>query len=150
MLVARRLMALTRQAHQDKNSKAIGPGVSPVPIAFTIIEAGHAPENCTGAVRRFAPDLVVLVDAAEMGEAPGTIRWLDWQETTGLSASTHTLPPYMLAQYLVGSLACRVALLGIQPAQNDIGTPLSPPVAAAVEEVSAILEELLTHPACDS
>ncbi len=80
-----------------------------------------------------------------MGEAPGTIRWLDWQETTGLSASTHTLPPYMLAQYLVGSLGCQVALLGIQPAQNDIGTPLSPPVAAAVEEVSETLKELLTR-----
>ncbi len=51
------------------------------------------PENCTGAVLRFAPDLVVLVDAAEMGEAPATIRWLDWQETTGLSASPPTLPP---------------------------------------------------------
>src|SRR5436190_753858 len=41
-----------------------------------IIEAGHAPENTTGELRRFAPDLVLIVDAAEMGETPGTIKWI--------------------------------------------------------------------------
>ena len=62
-----------------------------------VVDAGPAPENCTGPLRRFDPDLVILIDAAEMNEAPGTIRWLAWQETSGLSASTHTLPPYVLA-----------------------------------------------------
>src|SRR6478736_4064730 len=31
-----------------------------------IIEAGHAPENTTGELRRFAPDLVLIIDAADM------------------------------------------------------------------------------------
>lgn len=146
VLVARRLAALTRQLPGTERQKSHGAVAFPAPCDFLIVEAAHAPENCTGALRRFAPDLVLLVDAAEMGEAPGTIRWLAWQETSGLGASTHTLPPYLLARFLVASLGCEVALLGIQPAQNEFDAPLSAPVAAAVEEAAATLRELLLAP----
>lgn len=102
-----------------------------------IVDAGPAPENTTGLLRRFAPDLVLLIDAAQMDEPPGSIRWLDWQETTGVSASTHTLPLHMLARYLVEEFCCEVALLGIQPAANLVDAPLSPVVQDAVDAVAA-------------
>ena len=108
-----------------------------------ILEAGLAPENVTGAVRRFAPDLVLLVDAAEMGEAPGTIRWLDWQETTGVTGATHALPPSMVAQYLAAELGCVVALVGIQRQDNTFGAALTPAVRRAVRTVSTGLSALL-------
>ena len=44
-----------------------------------ILETGPVPENFTGPLRRFAPDLVLLVDAALMGEPAGAVRWLDWK-----------------------------------------------------------------------
>lgn len=100
-----------------------------------IIDAGPAPENQTGALRRFEPDLVLLIDAAQMGDPPGTISWLAWQDTTGISASTHTLPPYMLAQYLTAEFGCDVALIGIQPYGNQIDAPLSPIMQQAIESV---------------
>lgn len=65
-------------------------------------------------------------------------------ETTGLNASAHTLPPYMLGQYVVAALGSEVALLGIQPAQTDIGAPLSSAVATAVDEIVGTLAEILT------
>lgn len=102
---------------------------------FLVIDAGPAPENFTGQLRRYKPDLVLLVDAAQMQEAPGTIRWLDWRETSGISASTHTLPPYVLSEYLTGELGCRVALLGIQALDTSLGAPLSAPVKQAVEKI---------------
>ena len=102
---------------------------------FLIIEGGLAPENFSGNLRRFKPDLVLLIDAAQMNETPGTIRWLDWEETSGLSASTHTLPPYILSKYLTSELGCRVALLGIQPEKMDLEAPLSPCVSKAVESI---------------
>jgi hydrogenase 3 maturation protease len=108
-----------------------------------IVNAGLAPENVTGAVRRFGPDLVILVDAAELGEPPGTIHWLAWQETTGLTAATHALPPYMVAQYLTAELGCQVALIGIQRKDCGFGSPLSPPVRRAVRTVSQGLATLL-------
>ncbi len=104
-----------------------------------VIDAGPAPENQTGTLRRFQPDLVILVDAAQMNEEPGTVRWLRWQDTTGLSASTHTLPPYMLAQYVTSELGCDMALIGIQPLSNLFEGPLSPIIQQAVESVVEVL-----------
>lgn len=107
------------------------------------LEAGSAPENCTGALRAFGPALVIFIDAAQMQAAPGAVRWLDWRDTSGLSASTHTLPPYVLAKFLVAELGCEVALLGIQPLHNAVTAPLSPVMQRAVETVSAALEHAL-------
>jgi hydrogenase maturation protease HycI len=106
---------------------------------FLVVEAGHAPENYTAPVRRFAPQLVLLVDAAELQAPPGTIRWLEWPETTGLSASTHTMPLYLLARYLAMEGKCVVGLIGIQPADTGLNMPVSAEVEAAV---TAVVEEL--------
>ena len=54
---------------------------------FCPIEGGHAPENTTGRIRKFAPDLVLIVDAAVLNEPPGTIQWIDWEQAGGLSAT---------------------------------------------------------------
>ena len=109
-----------------------------------VIDAGPALENTGGLLRRFGPDLVLVVDAAQMDEPPGAVRWLRWQDTAGLSASTHTLPIHMFAAYLTQELGCEVALLGIQPAQNAFDTPLSPQVARAVEATADALIECVS------
>jgi hydrogenase 3 maturation protease len=117
----------------------------PAPFSVLVVEAAHAPENCTGAIRRFAPDLAILVDAAEMGDPPGTIRWLDWQDAGGLGTSTHTLPLSLVARYLATELACEVALIGIQPQDTSLGAPVSAPVRRAIGSVSQALAALLLH-----
>jgi hydrogenase 3 maturation protease len=106
-----------------------------------IIEAGHAPENTTGELRRFAPDLVLIIDAADMGEMPGTVKWIPEESIDGMSASTHSLPLSMLARYLRLELGCTVALLGIQPASNTVGDEVSSEVAQAVQEIVDELDE---------
>lgn len=114
-----------------------------------IVEAAHAPENSTGPVRRFAPDLVLLVDAAQMDEPAGTVRWLDWRACDGLSASTHTLPLSMVGRYLTAVLTCDVALIGIQPAALALTDALSPAVAVAANHVAQTVAATfpdVTHP----
>jgi hydrogenase 3 maturation protease len=108
-----------------------------------IVEAGTAPENVTGALRKFAPILILLIDAAQLNEPPGTIGWVDWRETTGISAITHGLPLHVIAQYLVTEIGCEVALIGIQPRGNAFDTPLSPEVQHAVDEVVQVLQASL-------
>ncbi len=115
----------------------------PAPLSLLVVEAAHAPENCTGAIRRFAPDLVLVVDAAEMGDPPGTIRWLDWREAAGLDASTHTLSASMLARYLIAELSCEVGVIGIQAQDTSFGAPVSPPVRRAIGSVCRVLTALL-------
>ena len=109
-----------------------------------VIDAGPAPENTTGLLRRFGPDLVVMVDAAQMGDPPGAVRWLAWQDTAGISASTHTLPLHMFGTYLTAELGCDLALIGIQPAQNAVDGPLSEVVGGAVRVLAGELAQALT------
>jgi len=112
------------------------------------IEAGMAPENASGQLRRFRPDLVLLVDAADMGAEPGTVRWLSCRDTTGITASTHTPPMHILASYLTAEFGCAVALLGIQPADIALGAPLSPLVREAVETTAGVLAKVLHDCTC--
>lgn len=131
-LVAQALRALTgsRTSRSD-----ITPPTESAPAAVAIFDAGPSPEAFTGPLRRFAPELILLVDAAELGEAPGTVRWFDWSQAGGLSASTHTLPPSLVAGFLVRELGCRVALIGIQPQRLDLDGGVSDPVRKAVAQV---------------
>jgi hydrogenase 3 maturation protease len=100
-----------------------------------VLDGGPAPENQTGALRRFQPDLVIMVDAAQMDAPPGTVAWLDLEEIDGVSAVTHLLPLNMLARYLVHELDCAVGMIGIQPAQTEVLAELSDVVETAVGDI---------------
>ena len=108
-----------------------------------VIDGSTAPENFTGPLRRFRPDLVIEIDAAHLEQPPGTVAWVDWRDADGMSASTHTLPPSVLATFLSAELGCRVSLLGIQPATLEMGCGLSPEVAEAVHRLADALTEWL-------
>jgi hydrogenase 3 maturation protease len=110
-----------------------------------ILEAGQAPENRTGELRKFAPELVLIVDAAEMGETPGAIRWISGEEIDGMSASTHSLPLSMLIHYLKLDIKCDVRLLGIQVGSNEVGENVSMEVLQAVDEIVYELDRSIRH-----
>jgi len=105
-----------------------------------IVEAGQAPENSTGQLRRFHPDVVLIVDAADMGATPGAIQWIPEESIDGMSASTHSLPLSVLARYLKLELSCTVAVLGIQALSTEVGENVSPEVLEAIDEIVAELD----------
>ena len=108
-----------------------------------LIEAGLAPENFTGPLRRFQPQLVLLIDAGQMEEQPGTVAWVKWQDTDGLSASSHSLPPSVLATYLIEELHCQVALLVIQVEGIEMGCSISKPVKKAITQIVKEIKETI-------
>ena len=116
-------------------SKAAG-----TPANFLAIDGGSIPENASGPLRKFKPDLVILLDAADMGVEPGIVEWLEKDGIDGMSASSHTLPLSVLGGYLESELGCSVQYLGIQPAQLEFAADLSPAVAQAVSEIVTVLE----------
>ena len=105
-----------------------------------VIEAGPAPENHTYQLRRFQPDRVILIDAAQMNLAPGDIRLIDLNTIDGFGASTHTTPLTLFAQYVHAELGCETLLIGIQPDDTTFGAPLTPAVKAAVQQVRRALQ----------
>ncbi len=142
-------LAIVGVGHELRGDDAAGTAVARLlqPLyrgtkPLLILDGGAALENVTGALRRFSPDLVLLIDAAQMDQQPGTVCWLDPEETTGFSASTHTLQPSVFAAYLKDELHCTLSLIGIQPASTDIiGAPLTEPV---YESVAEVLQHLYT------
>jgi len=108
-----------------------------------LIEAGLAPEAFTAPLRRFKPDCVILIDAALLDETPGTIELVDWQQTDGLSATTHTLPPSVLVKFIQHEFNCPVELILIQPEDIEFDHPVTPAVFKAVDSVAADFIRLL-------
>ena len=98
------------------------------------VNASTAPENFAGLVRRLHPDLLVLLDAADMGQPPGTLRRLDPAAIVAGDFGTHAGSIGQLAQYL-SDCAGRVVVLGIQPASVAPGARLSAPVRAALKSL---------------
>jgi hydrogenase 3 maturation protease len=96
------------------------------------VDGGPAPENCIGALRAFAPHLVVVVDAARMGQPPGTLLRIDPSDPRLAGASTHTMPLPAFCEYVEATLGCGVTLLGIEPADTSFGEGLTPVVERAV------------------
>ena len=117
-----------------------GAGGNPGPYAVTALDCGTTPENYTGVVRREKPDVLVIVDAAPMGLAPGEIRVIPPERMDLLTLSTHSIPLSLFITYLT-DLASVVKLVGVQPVQMLFGQPLSAVVEKAGEALVTLVCE---------
>lgn len=114
-----------------------------------VINGGLSPENHSGTMKGFGPQLVIFIDASWMNENPGCIKLIDFQGTTGFSASTHTFPIRLLSEFLRAEIGCETILLGIQPQKTALLRSLSQPVYEASNCVIKTLSEVLDK-ACAS
>jgi len=103
---------------------------------FLLIEAGSAPENLTGQLRRFAPHTVLLIDAVDMGQPSGMIQYVDLEDKIIESvSSTHALSLRLFATYIKTEFNCDVHLMGIQAEQMTLDTPLSASVQSSTDHI---------------
>ena len=77
--------------------------------------AGTVPESVTGPIRRYRPDAILLLDAADMGARPGTVALVEPKEIRANLLSTHALPLSVVMEFLEKDAGARVTLVGIQP-----------------------------------
>lgn len=117
----------------ERLSARIGIPVGVVQERLLLISGGPAPENFSGLIREFRPDLLVVVDAAFLELPAGSIQLLPEEKAAGLSFSTHMLPLPMLISYLRLTCGCQTCLVGIQPASTEQGIGMSPRVAEGAE-----------------
>ncbi|MCL1906303.1 MAG: hydrogenase 3 maturation endopeptidase HyCI [Clostridiales bacterium] len=104
-----------------------------------LIAASSAPENFTGVIGDFAPELLLAVDAARLGLEPGKVALLEKEELCGAGFSTHMLPFSIMLQYLYSRGLANVLLLGIEPQNTEFGLEISLPVQRAVAEIADFL-----------
>jgi hydrogenase maturation protease len=93
-------------------------------------------------------DLLIVIDAANFNQPPGTIRRLEGEAVPAFLAqkiSPHeiNLPELLFSAKLCGIYPQKVVVLGVQPQTLEVGLELSPAVAVRVDElVERALAEL--------
>ncbi len=115
-----------------------------VPAGVELLDGGTGSFNLLEAMQ--GAESIVLIDATMDGAPPGTVRRLvprfssDYPRT--LTAHDIGLKDLLDAFHLLGQVP-RVVLYAVSIGQTELGTELSPEVAAAADEVAmAILGEL--------
>jgi hydrogenase 3 maturation protease len=108
------------------------------------LSCGTAPENFTSIIRREQPDLVIIVDAAEMGLVPGTFRVIRESDIEDVSIGTHQQPLSHLITYLRGFIS-DILFIGIQPADIIPGEPLSGAVRDGADQVMLLIRQDKVH-----
>ncbi|MFH1424130.1 MAG: hydrogenase maturation protease [archaeon] len=69
-------------------------------LGWLVYDCGPVPENFTGVVAKEKPELVVVVDNAEMGLKPGEFRIIPKEKLNSLTGGTHNMPLKFLAERL--------------------------------------------------
>ncbi|MBN1383730.1 MAG: hydrogenase maturation peptidase HycI [Elusimicrobia bacterium] len=100
-----------------------------------LLDTGSAPENYTKKIKELSPDTVVIVDAAELGASPGTIRIIDEKEITSGFFTTHNTPLNMFVDYIKMESEMKVIFIGVQPKSMKFGEEISAPVDKAIENL---------------
>lgn len=97
-------------------------------------------------------DALLVIDAAELGAAPGTVRSFEGEEMDRFlgenrKSSVHEVGLLDLrsVSLLTGHWPARRALVAIQPARVDWGETLTPAVAAALPQICEIAVGIVTR-----
>ena len=129
------LAALADDARADPNLSLLDGGTLSFTLAGPIGDAAQ----------------MIVIDAAALGEPPGSIRVFEGaamdEQLSRHAKSVHevSLSDLMDIARLTDSLPRRRALIGIEPERVDWGSELSPPVAVAVPRAAAEVRSLLNR-----
>jgi hydrogenase 3 maturation protease len=107
---------------------------------WKIIHAETVPENYTSVMRKLNPELIVMVDSAEMNLKPGEFRIINKQMMEKLHLTTHAMPLSFLMTYL-GDFCEKVLLIGIQPKELGDGEEMTEEVIQNVPEIIKLIKE---------
>jgi hydrogenase 3 maturation protease len=114
-----------------------------------VIIAGTTPEHHLGRIAEQRFDHLLVIDATDFGDEPGTVVFLNAAEieTAFPQISTHKISLGVLAKILEEA-GTRVWLLGVQPDSLQLTQELSPTMQASLEIVHGLLRDLRTsqHP----
>jgi len=83
--------------------------------------------------------LVALIDAVDLGAAPGSVALLERDDLPAGGGTTHHAPLALVMEVLAHMTGADVFLLAIQPQSTFLGGPVSVEVATAAEGLASII-----------
>ncbi len=88
---------------------------------LTVIDAGSNPENVIDNIIGLNPKNILIIDAANFGEKPGTVKLVDKENIPESSLSTHTISLKVIAAILAQDTKAGINFLGIQAKSIELG-----------------------------
>ncbi len=109
-----------------------------------LFDCGTAPENYIFPILSTSCDTVVLIDAADMGIAPGGIKIFSLDEISAVSFSTHNPSPRLFTDLLrTGRDDLNIFVISVQPKTTALGAPMSKEVLEGLGTLADAFSEAL-------
>ncbi|MHA1784214.1 MAG: hydrogenase maturation protease [Candidatus Helarchaeota archaeon] len=109
-----------------------------------LIEGIGAPEYYIHEIDDWKPTHLLMIDAADMGLIPGSIRIITRKNLARVSLSSHSLSKNTLLDFLISfNPDLKILILGIQAESIEIEQKMTERVRNSVNTLSNILEEII-------
>jgi hydrogenase 3 maturation protease len=109
-----------------------------------LFDCGTAPENYVFPILTSSSDTVILIDAADLGEAAGSVRVFELSEISNVSFSTHNPSPRLFTDLLrTGKEDLDIFVVSIQPKTTALGASLSDEVLKGLDLLAGVFCEAL-------
>jgi hydrogenase 3 maturation protease len=105
-----------------------------------VIDAGYTPENVIDQAVKLAPGVIIFIDAADFGGAPGELRLIDTGHIPQVSLSTHSMPLPVVSKILEEDTKAKVYFIGIQPKsvahQEGLSSEVEASAAVLIQQIN--------------
>ena len=110
-------------------------------VNLACIDVGNAPENHLGRIIKEEPDLVLLVDVADLGLDPGQYRILQPAEILKCGLTTHDMSSRMMIEFLQNQTQANIIMLAVQPENISLGEQISECLNKTLDEIELLMLE---------
>ena len=107
-----------------------------------LIDGESTPENYVGKIASLKPDTILVIDACDLGRAPGGVELLEIEKMTSTGYSTHNISPGVFMNYLKETTGADVFMLAVQPGNVNLGEGISSPVEKAIDKIEGWLRKI--------
>jgi len=114
-------------------------------VSARLLDVGEVPESYLGRLLEQKARTILVLDAADIGEVPGTATILEADDLAGCNLSTHQMPLELFFRYVRENSHADIFALGVQPKQISLGSEMSPEVDSTAGVLSEVLIELLSE-----
>lgn len=102
-------------------------------VEADLLDTGEVPESYLGRIINSNPDTIVVIDAVQLQEYPGTMAVIEINEMLDISCSTHRLSLGLFLKYVQEQTRSDVFLVGVQPGTIDLGQEITPQVQDSLD-----------------
>ena len=112
-------------------------------LSALLVDGGEVPEHYWGTIVAYRPRTIVVIDAIDWGDAPGSVAILDRVQDKGFPLSTHRISLNLFLDLLRRETGADVFILGIQPARVAFGVSMSLKIQKTLDLLEDVFSDLL-------